>query len=252
MFDELARRTGHRSEATFAISPRFHDCPGGRAAEAADESMRSTEAAIAQARQLTIKLDDGKYAQYRFSRWDAGRSQAAADVARITQDYVTASVAGKTKRWLWMHGPYGTGKTHLAVAATRQIAAQALRKPLAAVWPQHCSLVKESWSDDDGDTEAQLWGVMRSAGILLLDDVDKIDTTDWAIQKLYEVIDYRVVHQRQTIITANHSLKQLRQIWGRSKREHIRDTGLAILSRIEGELFAIVEFSGADQRGIDQ
>ena len=88
----------------------------------------------------------------------------------------------------------------------------------------------------------------RAAGILLIDDVDKIDTTGWAIQKLYEVVDYRLIHLRPTVVTANHSLDQLRRIWGRSRIEHIADTGAAILSRIEGELFTVVEFAGPDQR----
>ena len=251
-FDEAGQPTTDPAQVVYSVTPRYCPCPGGQAEEAAAESEAAKKEWLARARQLIIKLDIGRYGEYRFSTWDASRNgDASRSAVEAVRRYVEDVIAKRTKRWLYLYGPYGVGKTHLAIAATRQIAAESLADPYVAVWPQHCSQVQDSWSRSQGEAvtpEHKLWASMRHAGILLLDDIDKQRATPWAIQKLYEVIDYRVVRDKPTIITANHSVAALNAEWLSAKEDHIRDTGAAILSRIAGQLYASVEFAGLDQR----
>lgn len=251
-FDEAGQPTTDPAQTVYEVVPRYCSCPGGRAEETAAESEAARQEWLSRARQLIVKLDIGRYSEYRFSTWDNRRNGASSKAAgEAIRSYVADVVAGRTKRWLYLYGPYGVGKTHLAIAATRQIAAESLADPYVAVWPQHCSQVQESWSRSQGEAvtpEHKLWASMRHAGILLLDDIDKQRATPWALQKLYEVVDYRVIRDKPTIITANHSIVALRGEWASAREDHIRDTGAAILSRVAGQIYTSVEFAGKDQR----
>jgi DNA replication protein DnaC len=252
MFDAEAKPTRNESRAVYKVSPRYCPCPEGQRQLVRDEARLQRREWARQARQIVFSLEVGKYADFRFKTWDPDQNgQNSADVVKSVLSYADDVIARRTKRWLWLHGDYGLGKTHLGIAALRQIAAKNLWPQMVAVWPDHCSRVKDSFGlspGQAGDTSGKLWSKMRSAKILLIDDIDKVDTTGWAIQKLYEVIDHRLIRQRTTIITANHSISELRGLWRSSEKSHIRDTGSAILSRIEGEVYALVKFAGEDQR----
>jgi len=220
-----------------------------RLIEQLDERDRQAGALI-----INAGLQAGKLAQFTFERWQVKRNRPWSERALpAAQDYVK-SVEQGCANWMFLHGPYGVGKTHLATATLRQVAFERMWTPCYIVWPAHCSAVQQSWDNDNGagKSEGQLWAQMRSADILLIDDIDKRDPTAWAVGKLYEVIDFRQLRERPTIITANRSVRQLEAYWSRSQRkgdaETIRDTSAAILSRIVGQLCVTVEFGGADQR----
>jgi DNA replication protein DnaC len=252
LFDEAGQPVDSEAQAAWSIPPEYCPCPAGQQQKELDESRRRQREWFEEAKQLILPLEVGKYGEFKFSTWDPTRpNQNARQVLNAVRTYVDNVINSRTKKWLYLHGSYGLGKTHLAVAALRQIAAERLWEQQLVVWPDHCSQVKESWHANKARatlTEGQLWGLLRRAQILLIDDIDKNNSTQWAMQKLYEVIDYRVIRDKPTIITANHSVAQLRGMWARSQEAHIRDTGMAILSRIAGQLSAIVEFTGQDQR----
>lgn len=245
LFTEIGEEVQDPAQASYTIPRQFCTCPDGQQAKERQEAAKNRQDWLDRARLLIQDLDTGKYGDYRFSNWDRERYPGAGEVIDQIRAYIDHVIHDRTKRWLFMSGLYGLGKTHLAIASLRQIAAEKLWNPLAVVWPEHCSQVQQSWRQDrseSGLTEGRLWGRMRSARILLIDDIDKMESSKWAIQKLYEVIDHRVNRRRLTIITANHSIKQLRDLWLESNSEHIRDIGSAILSRIAGELYGAVEF----------
>ena len=198
--------------------------------------------------EMTSPLNTGAYAVYRFSTWDDTLNDGAAGHAREQVAWYVDTVAKTGSNWLYIAGGYGLGKTHLAVAALRKIAGTRLWKPHVVVWPELCDATRESWTASFGASEAQLWGAARAADILLIDDLDKTATSEWAMGKLFGLVNYRYVRQKPTIITANRSLLRLREEWRASKLSHIRDTGQATLSRIEGQLMALVILDGEDQR----
>lgn len=252
LFDESGEPVDSEAEATWIIDRDYCPCPAGQAEKEAAEARRRRQEWVAEAKRLIQPLQLGKYAEFKFLTWDPNRNGASSQIAlQAVQGWVDNIINGRTKKWLYLYGSYGLGKTHLAVAATRKIAAERLWEPRVVVWPDHCSQVQQSWRPNKAGstlTEGQLWALMRRAQILLIDDIDKNESTRWALQKLYEVIDYRDLNYKPTIITANHSLEQLRGLWVGSEADHVRDTGMAILSRIGGQLSTIVEFSGRDQR----
>ena len=222
------------------------DAQKERLLEQMDERERQAGALV-----INAGLQMGKLMRFTFETWDQNRTPMAAKALEIVQGYVD-NVAEGGKNWLLLHGPYGVGKTHLAVAALRKIAFERFWAPVLAVWPAQCSAVQQSWDNNGGGgaglSEGQLWGQMQAAGILLIDDIDKREPTPWAIGKLYEVISHRHLREKPTIFTANHSLKDLATSWCRSRSTDVKDAGAAILSRIAEQLYAVAEMDGKDQR----
>lgn len=245
---------------TRVIKRQWCDCSAAQADRRKKEDDNRQKELEGRAIQYVMKagIHIGKYAKMTFERWDTGRHPHAAKHLQDILDY-TVEVKRNGPNLCFLHGGYGTGKTHLAVAALRKITYDHIDdgdgwKPYLVDWAEHCSTVQQSWDNDNSGAslnEGQLWGLMKSADILMIDDLDKGRPTEWAMGKLYEVVQHRYMRERATIITANHSIAQLQSIWDNPRRpEFVRDLGGAILSRFNGQLWGQIEITGRDQRDL--
>ena len=238
--------------------PTLCSCEGAQAAaEAAEGERRRQERQQMVAEMIQAAgLNAGKWARMTLETWDPARNpphtQQALDAVRA---YV-ADIERKDSNWLFLYGPYGVGKTHLALGALRRLAQERLLPPRVVVWPEHCTAVQSSWNDGPGPREGELWQRMRNARVLLVDDLDKRRPTPWAMGKLYEMVDFRYRREKPTLFTANHSLGDLVESWGEIDRgpkrtaeaAETRDAAAAVLSRIAGQLWGTIEIKGSDQR----
>jgi len=236
-------------EKTRLIKKRFCDCRGGKKRRIDYEAEQRHQEWRARAENLLLQagLTYGRYADHRFGNWDTSRNNGAGRRPHELVNAYVDNVTKKGKNWLYLHGGYGLGKTHLAIASLRKAAALRLWIPHVIVWPELCQLTQESWSARAIHVGA-MWVKSRSADLLLLDDLDKTDTKPWAMARLFSLVNCRYDRRKPTIITANHSPDALKAIWANSEQDHVRDTGSAILSRIGGQLAGVIEFRGEDQR----
>lgn len=235
----------------------FPGCCGCEEAEADREKAGEQErrqSLLDKAGELIVKagIAKGRLNKYRFSAWNDKQYPGAEVCKRDVMQYVNQVKPGG-RNLLFIYGPYGVGKSHLAAAALRQIILNHVSGEFPwwgyfCDWVEHCSLVQESWNSDDGPTEGKLWGLMRGASILVIDDIDKRKPSEWALGKLFEVIQHRYYHEKPTIITANHSIQELQKLWGESEAEHVRDAGGAILSRVMEQLWRQIGIKAKDQR----
>lgn len=98
---------------------------------------------------------------------------------------------------LYLFGPAGVGKTHLAVAGARRLAE---RGKTTRFWGM-AALFAELRAASKGDMprpELGHWDV------LVLDDIDKIRPTAFVYETLYAVIEDRWANEKVTIFTAQH------------------------------------------------
>lgn len=201
-------------------------------------------------------LTNGRAGRMSFETWEADRNRPDSSLGVGKALAYARKVQRDGRNWLFLHGPYGVGKTHLAIAILRELVIRRRWRARMVVWPEHCAAVQESWDGGNGPTEGQLWNRMRNATVLLIDDLDKRQPSAWALGKLYEIIEMRYSKERPTIITANRNLEQLSDMWrnvwlGKSKgwqTQQIRDAGGAIVSRVGGQLWGVIEMTGDDQR----
>jgi DNA replication protein DnaC len=113
-------------------------------------------------------------------------------------------------------------------------------------WSEYCTRIQQSWQSSSADSEYDLWRRATNVTLLVLDDVDKRAPSEWALGKLYELIDHRYLRGLPTILTANRCFEDLSSFW--SRNEQLQDLAGAIVSRIVGQLSDVIEFSCRDYR----
>ena len=116
--------------------------------------------------------------------------------------------ANEPNGWLYLHGGCGVGKTHLAVAAALH-----LRKTnpnvLFAVVPDLLDHLRATFDPGRGVAYDDRFNAIRGAFLLILDDLGTENTTPWAREKLYQLINHRYNERLPTIITSNQEHKMI-------------------------------------------
>jgi DNA replication protein len=104
--------------------------------------------------------------------------------------------------WLVLVGPNGCGKTHLAAAIANQRLEQGSVVLFEAV-PDLLDHLRAAFAPSAEDVYDQLFSKMREAELLVLDDLGAQQSTPWANEKLFQLLNYRYNREMPTVITAN-------------------------------------------------
>jgi DNA replication protein DnaC len=105
--------------------------------------------------------------------------------------------------WLLLIGTNGCGKTHLAAAAAN-VLLEHDRAVLFTTVPDLLDHLRAAYAPTSEVTYDSLYTLMREVEILVLDDLGAQQTTPWAEEKLFQLINHRYVCRTSTIITTNH------------------------------------------------
>lgn len=125
-------------------------------------------------------------------------------------------------------GPFGPGKTTLAMIAMKYLA--------RSNWSVFCTslgeiveTIQKSWNNDDEDSRDFL-GKCRSRDFLLIDDVGKEHRGGSGfVQTVFDnLIRYRVQHRNPTFLTTNHTKTELEAAYGGS-----------VISLLEGKILPV-------------
>lgn len=116
--------------------------------------------------------------------------------------------AQKPQGWLVLLGEYGCGKTHLAAAIANHVVA-AGRPALFVVVADLLDHLRAAYSPYSTTTYDQRFEEVRSASLLILDDLGAHSATPWAQEKLFQIFNYRYNAQLPTVITSNHELEEI-------------------------------------------
>jgi DNA replication protein DnaC len=102
--------------------------------------------------------------------------------------------------WLVFTGPYGCGKTHLAAAIANQRAGLG-DPPLFVMVPDLLDHLRAAFSPNSGTSYDRRFDEVRTAPLLVLDDMGSQSATPWAREKLYQLLNYRYNRELPTVIT---------------------------------------------------
>lgn len=140
-------------------------------------------------------------------------------------------------------GPSGLGKTHLAVAILKRVAARCgargLFRPMGTLLRQ----IRETYNPVVRSTERQVIQPVMEAELLVLDDLGRERPTDWVEETLTLIIDTRYNERRPTIITSNYALTDDSS----DPNALISRIGFRTLSRLH-EMCEFVHLAGVDYR----
>lgn len=198
-------------------------CDGERAALRAEEEH---EAAREEERLRRARVKAGVPPRYA----DAGHPMAAEYAAKVASG-----------RGMYLVGPVGTGKTHLASAVCREL--QAMGKGFRML--SGVQLLELYRACFDGlDTERGVTQSLCGVPVLVIDDLGKESPTDWAVERLFRVVDGRYNAERPVIVTTQFERPALIR---RLSRGGDSENAVALVSRL-CEMCGTVRTDGPDRR----
>jgi DNA replication protein DnaC len=149
------------------------------------------------------------------------------------------SYADNLEGWLILFGGYGCGKTHLAAAVANQVVERG-QAVLFVVVPDLLDHLRATFGPNSPVSYDQRFDQVRSAPLLILDDLGTQSSTPWAQEKLFQILNHRYNARLPTVITSNHSLEEI----DLQLRSRLADPDLACILTILAPDF---RRSGVDQ-----
>ncbi len=113
------------------------------------------------------------------------------------------------KGWLVFTGTFGCGKTHLAAAIANRQIALGRGAPMFVVVPDLLDHLRATFSPDSLVSYDKRFEEIRTAPLLILDDLGTESATPWAREKLFQLLNYRYVAQLPTVITTSDPIDQV-------------------------------------------
>ena len=115
--------------------------------------------------------------------------------------------AQSLKGWLLLQGGFGCGKTHLA-AAIANFAVGLGVPTLFITVPDLLDALRFAW-DAIETTFEERFDEIRQAPLLVMDDFGTQNTTEWAREKLFQVLNYRYINHLPLVVTTNLPLDDI-------------------------------------------
>ncbi len=106
------------------------------------------------------------------------------------------------KPGLLLIGSPGTGKTHLAIAALRELMAKGF-EGLFFDYQTLLDRIRSGYNEASGASEREAYRSALDAEILLLDDLGAQRVTDWVEDTVTSIITHRCNHRKPLIATTN-------------------------------------------------
>lgn len=102
---------------------------------------------------------------------------------------------------LFFQGSFGTGKSHLSVAITRVVTDKGYSTIFIST-PKLLTKIRSTYNKSSEQTEDQIISAITAADLVVFDDIGaEGESSGWALQKLFEIIDQRI--GKHNIFTTN-------------------------------------------------
>lgn len=177
----------------------------------------------------------GKYRTAVFSTYKVRKENERA--FRIAQKYVESfREMEKKNQGIMFYGPIGTGKSHTAAC----IANALMENEISVIMTSFVKILQDVQSIDMNESE-YIAG-LDSARLLIIDDLGAERNTDYALEKVYNIIDSRVRSNKPMILTTNLRVGEMMEIQDiRYKRIYDRIFEVCYPVEVNGPSFRVRE-----------
>ena len=118
--------------------------------------------------------------------------------------------AEKPQDWLVLNSvAYGNGKTHLAAAIANEVARRGEQQVLFIMVPDLLDHLRATFNPSSGVRLDKRFDEVKTAPLLVLDDLGTESATAWAREKLYQLFNYRYNARLPTVITTATPVDEL-------------------------------------------
>ena len=176
------------------------------------------------------RIEPHQLEEMTFERFDVSGNNAT-DTQQSSLQTASRSAkafADNPKGWLILIGRTGAGKTHLAVAiAVEQIAAGS--PPMFWIVPELMDYLRYTFNPESPVAYDRVLEEVKSAPLLILDDLGRERGSSWAVETLYQIVVHRHNARLPTVITTGMVFKdELDPITSR-----IQDRNISELVRVD-------------------
>jgi DNA replication protein DnaC len=165
--------------------------------------------------------------------------RALMNTKRFVEEYPVVDVG------MLFLGRCGVGKTHLAVAALKELIA----KGIPGLFYDFRDLLKEiqdSYNPNTHTSELRILGPVFDAEVLVLDELGASKPTEWVQETITHIINKRYNDKKITIFTSNYLDIPIGSSYDESLSERV---GVRLRSRLH-EMCRLVPLEGDDYREI--
>lgn len=110
----------------------------------------------------------------------------------------------KPAGWLCLMGDYGTGKTHLAAAIANDLRERG-KDALFYTVPDLLDFLRGAFNPKSHANYDKRFHDIVNIPILILDDLRTTSTSEWADEKLFQILDYRYLSRAATVFTTSET-----------------------------------------------
>lgn len=134
------------------------------------------------------------------------------DYANNFRDKLPRNNPEPGRNGLFITGPKGTGKTHLAAAIANKLMQQGtsvICMTMIDLLERIKRTYEQNWEHGEEISEGNVLDTYKSVQLLIIDDMGKEPATEWAVSKIYAIINSRYEAYMPTIITTNYTDAEL-------------------------------------------
>lgn len=137
--------------------------------------------------------------------------------------------ADKPDGWLVLTGHYGVGKTHLAAAIANARVSRG-QPALFIVVPDLLDHLRATFNPASAVRYDQRFEEVRTAPLLVLDDLGTENASSWAKEKLFQILNYRYNARLATVITTTQKIDEVEPRLRTRMLDRSRCTVVAIIA----------------------
>jgi len=163
-----------------------------------------------------------------FANFDVSWQPKAYEISKSYMETWSEHVNGEG---LFLVGPVGTGKSHLAFAVLNGLVKRGV-PGMAATVPD----LMDELRPNEAQNHNKKVEVLKTIDLLVLDDLGAQKSTEWVTERLFIILNARYAAMLPTVITSNNYLEELEKVPGWTRIiDRIVETSRII--RLEGDSY---------------